>query len=140
MLAAHLAADLPGIDVRQGDAHQLPALLAEAGIARADAVITSLPWTLLAHRQRDALLDAITTALTPEGMATAVLTRTALPNRARELRRAFEARFAEVTMTATVWRNLPPAAVLLARQPRPAPKFRSIGIEDHPHEPEARAS
>ena len=83
---AHLAADLPGIDVRQGDAHQLPALLTEAGIARADAIITSLPWTLLAHRQRDALLDAITTALTPEGMATAVLTRTALPNRARELR------------------------------------------------------
>jgi hypothetical protein len=67
-------------------------------------------------------------------MATAVLTRTALPNRARALRRAFEARFAEVTMTPTVWRNLPPAAVLLARQPRPAPEFRSIGIEDHPHE------
>jgi phosphatidylethanolamine/phosphatidyl-N-methylethanolamine N-methyltransferase len=140
VLAAHLAADLPGIDVRQGDAHQLPALLAEAGIARADAVITSLPWTLLAHRRRDALLDAITTALTPEGVATAVLTRTALPNRARELRRAFEARFAEVTMTPTVWRNLPPAAVLLARQPRPAPKFRPIGIDDHPHEPEVRAS
>ena len=60
---AHLAADLPGIDVRRGDAHQLPALLTEAGIARADAIITSLPWTLLAHRQRDALLDAITTAL-----------------------------------------------------------------------------
>jgi hypothetical protein len=73
-------------------------------------------------------------------MATAVLTRTALPNRARELRRAFEARFAEVTMTPTVWRNLPPAAVLLARRPRPAHTFRPTGTEDHPHEPEARAS
>lgn len=140
VLAAHLAADLPGIDVRQGDADQLPALLAEAGIARADAVVTSLPWTLLPHRRRDALLDAIATALTPEGMATAVLTRTALPNRARELRRAFEARFAEVTMTPTVWRNLPPAAVLLARRPRPAQEFRPTGPEGHPHQPEARAS
>jgi phospholipid N-methyltransferase len=115
VLAASLAADLPGIDVRQGDAEQLPALLAEAGIARADAIVTSLPWTLLPHRRRDVLLDAIVAALTPEGMATAVLHCTALPNRARELRRAFEARFTKVTMTPTVWRNLPPAAVLVAR-------------------------
>ena len=117
VLAAHLAAHLPGVDVRQGDAEQLPTLLAEADIPRADAVITSLPWTLLPQHRRDALLDAISAALTPEGMATAVVTRTALPNRARELRRAFEERFAEVTTTRTVWRNLPPAAVLVANRP-----------------------
>ena len=45
-----------------------------------------------------------------------------------------------VATNALITRNLPPAAVLLARQPRPAPKFRPIVIEDHPHEPEARAS
>jgi phosphatidylethanolamine/phosphatidyl-N-methylethanolamine N-methyltransferase len=140
VLAAHLAAELPGIDVRRGDADQLPTLIAEAGIARADVVVTSLPWTLLPHRRRDTLLDAIADALTPEGMATAVLTRTALPSRARELHRAFKARFAEVTMTPTVWRNLPPAAVLVARRPRPAQKFRPTGTEGHPHQPEARAS
>ena len=139
VLAASLAADLPGIDVRQGDAEQLPALLAAAGIARADAIVTSLPWTLLPHRRRDALLDAIAAALTPEGMATAVLTRTALPNRARELRRAFEARFTKVTMTPTVWRNLPPAAVLVARSPRP--RTSSIPeTEGHPYQPEPWAS
>jgi phospholipid N-methyltransferase len=117
VLAAHLAIELPAVDVRQGNADQLPALLAEAGITRVDAVVTSLPWTLLPHHRRDALLDRIVATLTPEGMATAVLTRTALPNRARKLRRAFEARFAEVTMMSTIWRNLPPAAILLARRP-----------------------
>jgi phosphatidylethanolamine/phosphatidyl-N-methylethanolamine N-methyltransferase len=140
VLAAHLAAELPGIDVRQGDADQLPTLIAEAGITRADVVVTSLPWTLLPHRRRDALLDAIADALTPEGMATAVLTRTALPSRARELRRAFKARFAEVTMTPTVWRNLPPAAILVARGPRPAQELRPTATDGHPHPPEARAS
>jgi phosphatidylethanolamine/phosphatidyl-N-methylethanolamine N-methyltransferase len=138
VLAAGLAADLPGVDVRQGDAEQLPALLAEAGIAHADAIVTSLPWTLLPYRRRNALLDTIAAALTPEGMATAVLTRTALPNRARELRRAFEARFTTITMTPTVWRNLPPAAVLVARGPRP--RRSSPEAQGHPHQPEAWAS
>ncbi|GAA4713214.1 hypothetical protein GCM10023215_65130 [Pseudonocardia yuanmonensis] len=120
VLAVHLAAQLPDVDVRQGDAERLPALLAEAGIARADAVVTSLPWTLLPRRRRDALLDAVAAALTPDGIATAIVTRTALPSRARELRSAFEERFLEVTTMPTVWRNLPPAAVLVARRPRAA--------------------
>ncbi|MFC5952481.1 class I SAM-dependent methyltransferase [Pseudonocardia lutea] len=120
VLAAHLAAHLPAVDVRQGDAERLPALLAEAGIARADTVVTSLPWTLLPGRRRDALLDAVAGALTPDGFATAIVTRTALPGRVRELRSAFEARFVEVTTLPTVWRNLPPAAVLVARRPRAA--------------------
>ncbi|MCE0765653.1 methyltransferase domain-containing protein [Pseudonocardia kujensis] len=130
VLAARLAARLPGVDVRQGDAERLPALLAEAGIARAEAVVTSLPWTLLPGHRRDAVLDAIAAALTPEGMATAVLTRTALPNRARDLRRAFDARFTEVETMPVVWRNLPPAVLLVARRPRPAAVDR----------PDARAS
>ncbi|MFR9801586.1 class I SAM-dependent methyltransferase [Pseudonocardia sp. RS010] len=120
VLAAHLAARLPAVDVRQGDAERLPALLAEAGLTRADAVVTSLPWTLLPQRRRDALLDAVAASLAPEGLATAVVTRTALPGRVRDLRRAFEARFGEVTVLPTVWRNLPPAAVLVARRPRRA--------------------
>lgn len=140
VLAAHLAAELPGIDVRRGDADQLPTLISAAGIARADVIVTSLPWTLLPPRRRDALLDAIAAVLTPEGMATAVLTRTALPNRARELRRAFAARFADITMTPTVWRNIPPAAVLVARRPRPAQEFQPTETEGHPHQPQARAS
>jgi phosphatidylethanolamine/phosphatidyl-N-methylethanolamine N-methyltransferase len=138
VLAAGLAADLPDVDVRQGDAEQLPALLAEAGIAHADAIVTSLPWTLLPHRRRNVLLDTIAAALTTEGMATAVLTRTALPNRARELRRAFETRFTTVTMTPTVWRNFPPAAVLVGRRPRP--RRSSPETQGHPHQPEAWAS
>jgi phosphatidylethanolamine/phosphatidyl-N-methylethanolamine N-methyltransferase len=130
VLATHLAARLPGVDVRQGDAEHLPELLAAAGITRADAVVTSLPWTLLPGHRRDAALDAIAAALTPEGMATAVLTRTALPGRARELRQAFEARFAEVEAMPVVWRNVPPAALLVARRPataasRPRPGARA---------------
>jgi phosphatidylethanolamine/phosphatidyl-N-methylethanolamine N-methyltransferase len=132
VLAAHLAARLPDVDVRQGDAERLPALLAEAGIARAEAVVTSLPWTLLPGHRRDAVLDAIAAALTPEGIATAVLTRTALPNRARELRRAFEARFAEVEALPVVWRNLPPAAVLVARRPHAARRDATAEGPDHP--------
>ncbi|MCE3555970.1 methyltransferase domain-containing protein [Pseudonocardia sp. RS11V-5] len=130
VLAAHLAARLPGVDVRQGDAERLPALLSEAGIARAEAVVTSLPWTLLPGHRRDAVLDAIAAALTPEGMATAVLTRTALPTRARELRRACAARCAEVETMPVVWRNLPPAVLVVARRPRPTAV----------HQPDARAS
>lgn len=157
VLARHLAARLPEVDVRQGDAERLPALLADAGIARADAVVTSLPWTLLPGHRRDAVLDAIAAALTPDGMATAVLTRTALPSRARELRRAFAARFAEVEALPVVWRNLPPATILVARRPHPgeqrtehhADHRADHRAEDHrpdrragssPPEPDARAS
>lgn len=136
VLARRLAAHLPGIDVRQGDAAHLPALLAEAGIARADTVVTSLPWTLLPAHQRDVVLDAIAAALSPEGMATAILTRTAIPRRARELRRAFAARFAEVETMPVVWRNLPPAAQLVARRPLHAEQR----AEELPQETDAQAS
>ena len=37
---------------------------------------------------------------------------------ARRFRRALHATFAEVTLTPTVWRNMPPAFVYVCRRPR----------------------
>ncbi|MGV9771000.1 class I SAM-dependent methyltransferase, partial [Streptosporangium sp. NPDC003464] len=45
-LAAHLRRTRPWMETIQGDAADLGALLSEAGVERADAVVSTLPWSL----------------------------------------------------------------------------------------------
>jgi phosphatidylethanolamine/phosphatidyl-N-methylethanolamine N-methyltransferase len=108
----------PGLEVVQGNAAQLRTLLAERGIERADAVICGLPWALFDDATQAELLSAICGAVGPTGAFTTFaylhgMTMGAARRFRVSLRRAFE----EVVISATVWRNLPPAFVYVCRRP-----------------------
>lgn len=122
-LAALLGRRHPSIDVAVAGAAELPALLAERGLGGADVVVSGLPWAAYPEPGRACaaprLTDVIAGALRPDGAFTQfnyVWSRWAPPARRqhRWLREAFE----EVVASRTVWPNLPPALVYLARRPR----------------------
>lgn len=119
-LAEHLRRTRPGIEVCHADAAALDGILATAGIGpgRLDAVVSSLPWTLLAPERRGMLLGRIAAALRPGGAFTAIGHLTAIPRQARTFRAQLAAVFREVTVSRVVWSNLPPARVYRCRVPR----------------------
>ena len=117
-MVAHLRRAHPDLEVVPGDARRLPALLAEHGVQRADAVVCGLPWALFDDATQAQVLDGISTAIGPTGAFTtfAYLQGMALPA-ARRFRATLRRTFEEVQVTATVWRNLPPAFVYVCRRP-----------------------
>lgn len=116
--ADSLDARFGDVEVVRGDARQLPELLSERGL-RADVVVSGLPWA--AHTPKDGvpLIRIVADSLTEQGAFTQFAytwTQWAAPARRQhaDLRAAFE----ETVVSRTVWRNVPPALVYLARRPR----------------------
>lgn len=109
----------PAIDVVCADTAELPALLAERGLTRVDAVVSGLPWVAYAPGPTGRGLHAmIVDALAPTGVFTQfgyAWTRWAPP--ARRQLAELRAHFGEVTTSPVVRRNLPPAVVHRARTP-----------------------
>jgi phospholipid N-methyltransferase len=105
--------------VVQGNAADLGKLLAERGITEVDAVICGLPWALFDDATQTALLAEISRVIGDRGAFTtfAYLHGMTL-GAARRFRRRLRDTFDEVQVTATVWRNLPPAFVYVCRRPR----------------------
>lgn len=96
-----------------------------------DAVVSGLPWTVMAEPVRLRILDAVTAVLAPGGVFTTFAYAHAAwtpPGRrfAAELRQ----RFGVTGTSRVVWRNLPPAFVHHASAPRPSGR----------HTPTARVS
>ena len=115
VLARRLAERFPGVTVVTGDAGDLPALLRGRGIEAVDAVSSLLPWVAYARAPIPALAASV---LAPDGVLTQVsLLPTAWLPPARRQLRDLRAAFAEVGTGGPVWRNLPPARVLVARRP-----------------------
>lgn len=117
-LAGLLRRRHPAIDVAVAGAAELPALLAGRGLGGADVVLSGLPWAAYPVTG-PRLTDVIAGSLRPDGAFTQftyVWSRWAPPARRqhRWLRDAFE----EVVASRTIWPNLPPALVYLARRPR----------------------
>lgn len=121
-MVAHLEATRPGLEVVAGDARQLGTLLAEHGVDHADAVVCGLPWALFDDATQAGILDGIAAAIGPTGAFTtfAYLQGMAMPA-ARRFRATLRERFDEVVVSATVWRNLPPAFVYVCRRPAGPP-------------------
>lgn len=119
VMVAHLRRAHPDLEVVPGDARQLGALLAERGVARADAVVCGLPWALFDDATQTELLAGISAAIGDGGAFTtfAYLHGMALPA-AQRFRATLRRTFDEVQVTATVWRNVPPAFVYVCRRPR----------------------
>jgi phosphatidylethanolamine/phosphatidyl-N-methylethanolamine N-methyltransferase len=128
--ARHLAVELdvgmveflgrtrPGLDVIHGDARDLGKLLAEREVTEVDAVVCGLPWALFDEPTQHAVLTEVGHAIGATGAFStfAYVPGLALPA-ARRFRRTLRARFEEVIVTATVWRNVPPAFVYVCRRP-----------------------
>jgi phospholipid N-methyltransferase len=114
----HLKRSRPWLQVVHGDATQLSDLMKDAGLHRADAVISALPWTLFSEQQQERILDEISKVLTPQGIFATVTTLTALPfPAARRFRRHLSETFEQVKISRPVWRNVPPALLYICRQP-----------------------
>ncbi|MFC4061823.1 class I SAM-dependent methyltransferase [Planomonospora corallina] len=118
-LAELLSARHSGADVTVADAADLPRLLAERGLDRADVVVSGLPWAAFSGEVQARLLEAVTAAMGPESAFTTFAYGFArhLPP-ARRFRRRLGAAFEEVVAGRTVWGNVPPAFVYHARRPR----------------------
>ena len=118
-MAAHLRAVRPDVEVVEGDAVDLVAILESIhiGSGHVDAVVSSLPWTFLPPAVRRNLLTDIAGLLAPDGVFTLIRVLVALPNRVRVLRDDLAGAFTDVHEDRPVWRNLPPAALVSARCP-----------------------
>ncbi|MCF6473360.1 methyltransferase domain-containing protein, partial [Nonomuraea sp. MG754425] len=112
--AARISRAHPGVEVVCADAVRLPELLAGLGVEQVDVVVSGLPW--VAYAGRPPLVESVARVLSPAGVYTQFAytwTRWATP--ARRLLGDLRTEFEEVVTTATVWRNLPPAVVHVAR-------------------------
>jgi phosphatidylethanolamine/phosphatidyl-N-methylethanolamine N-methyltransferase len=115
-----LARRYPAVEVVVDDVRSLAGILAARGITRVDAVVSGLPWVAYAPAPGGRPLHTvITDVLASTGVFTQFAycwTRWAPP--ARRQLADLRAHFAEVVISRTVWRNMPPAVVYQARQPR----------------------
>lgn len=114
-LVAYLLGTQRELEVLHGDAADLVALLDGAGVGPLDAALCSLPWTLIAPQRRLRMLAAIAASLAPGGVFATITTCTALPARVARFRDELAATFGDVAATPIVWRNLPPARLLVCR-------------------------
>ncbi|MDR7278795.1 class I SAM-dependent methyltransferase [Catenuloplanes atrovinosus] len=120
-LAAHIAARHPGVEVLNDNAADLPRLLAERGVQRADVVISGLPWASFPVSAQRSILAAVHATLSPTGaFTTFAYTMAAWTPAARRFRGMLRESFEEVVLGRTITANLPPAFVYHARRPRGA--------------------
>ncbi len=107
-----------GATVVTADALTLPEILADHGLERADAIVSVLPFTLLAPARQRELLGVIRGALRPDGVFTAAAYSAGYwTPTARRFRGELQRGFHEVVPTRSMWGNLPPAMSYICRQP-----------------------
>lgn len=116
-LVDHLQRHKPWMEVVHGDAQELDTLLKKLDIDQVDAVVSSIPWSLLEEEQQQRVLDEAARVIGSKGAFTAL---TYLPVAqspgGRRFRRQLNRTFDEV-LTHTTWRNFPPIMHYLCRRP-----------------------
>jgi phosphatidylethanolamine/phosphatidyl-N-methylethanolamine N-methyltransferase len=113
LLAGRLAERHPAVTVVCADAGALPDVLAAHDVAHVDLMSSLLPW---AAYKTAPIPRLVAQTLAPDGVFTQakfVISRWMAPARRQD--RETRASFADVRTGATVWRNLPPARVRVAR-------------------------
>lgn len=109
----------PGLTVYNDSAERLADYLPLHQNARADYIVSGLPWANIPLAEQERIMDSILASLAPKGVFStfAYLHARCLP-KARQFRRALEERFARVETSPVIWRNLPPAFVYRCRGAR----------------------
>ncbi len=109
----------PELTVYNDSAERMLDYLALHENARADYIVSGLPWANIPSDTQERIMEAILASLAPQGVFTtfAYLHACWLP-KARQFRAALEERFSRVDTSRVIWRNLPPAFVYRCRRPR----------------------
>ena len=109
----------PDVEVSGVLARQLPDELARLGIDGADRVLSTVPWTLLPEHIMERELDGVEAILRPGGrFITLAYIHTHPMKASKRLEDSLRRRFATVTQSGVVWRNVPPGRWLVAESPR----------------------
>ncbi|MDF2977016.1 MAG: ribosomal adenine dimethylase protein [Actinomycetospora sp.] len=119
-MAAVLAERQPKVEVICDDARAVVERLLDEGV-RTDLTVSGLPWLLTAPRQGRSIFEDLARLAAPGGAVTQLAHAWIrfFPT-ARQVQRNLEAAFEEVVVSRTVWANVPPAVVYVARRPRVA--------------------
>jgi len=115
-LNPRLAADLVGrfarVEIVNDSAERLSDHLRARGRSHADCILSGLPFAAFTQELQRRLLDAVLESLPTGGrFATFAYVHAAWLPPGQSFRRLLESRFATVTRSSVVWRNLPPAFV-----------------------------
>lgn len=113
-LVKGLQSRFPDLHFVQDSAERLPRIL---GKRKADAIISSIPWTLLGPKEQEKLMKGILASLKPGGtFSTYVCLNAAWYPSARHLKALLEKSFRSLDRSPIVWSNLPPAFVYTCRK------------------------
>ena len=113
----HLAAEFPALHFVNTGAERLAEVLAENGMAAADAVVSGLPWASLTIELQNAIFAQMGRCLHAGSLFVtfAYLQGLCLPG-AWALRRRLQREFSQVTRTPVIWTNVPPAFTYICRK------------------------
>lgn len=112
-----LRKDYPDARFVHASAAAIGAVLQEVGMGTCDRVVSGIPWSNLGEDEQDAILGAVTEAMTPDALflTFAYYPLHRLPG-GRSTRRALERHFGLVERSEVVYGNLPPAFVYVCRK------------------------
>ncbi len=115
---ARLRRNFPRVEVHHDSAEAIRRYVAQGGSARADCVISGLPWASMPAALQDRIMRNVVAALGPGGLFTtfAYLHARGTPA-GRRYRRLLETLFGEVHVSRIVWGNVPPAVVYRCVKP-----------------------
>lgn len=117
-MAAATRRAVPGVEVVEGSASDLPRFLAERGLGPIDRIVSGLPFAAWPDGLQREVLDGILAAMAEDGrLVTFTYAISPLVPAGRRFRRLLERSFARVTTSPTVWANLPPAFVYVCDGP-----------------------
>ena len=116
-LAEPLRARFPRARVVNDSVENLRQHLKAEGRDAVDAIVSGLPWAAFSTDRQQTLLDAAIRDLRPEGhFATFAYSHAAWLPPGRRFRDLLRTRFRNITTSAVVWRNVPPAFVYRCRK------------------------
>lgn len=109
----------PGAVFYNGSAENMQRYMAEQNIKEVDAIISGLPWAVLPEQMQNKIFSEIVHSLTPQGVfVTFAYSHAKMMSRAMRLKRRLKASFNNVEISATVWKNFPPAFFYICRKPK----------------------
>lgn len=115
-LAALCRQAVPEVEVVEGLAQDLPAVVAARGWGAVDRVISGLPFAVWADERQDAVLDAIAEVMAPGGIfVTFTYAHSPALPAGRRFRERLDEALGPVEVSPIVWANLPPAVVYRVR-------------------------
>lgn len=107
----------PEMLVYEESVDAVPKVLADHNISKVDCIVSGLPWASFDRNTQDRILEITSSVLKDGGSFStfAYFHGLALPS-AQAFRRALRRHFSDVSISDTIWRNVPPAFVYDCRK------------------------